>query len=71
VPITGASMNRARSFAPDLVRGNFGTTWICVVGPAIGGLIGVIFEWILKGSPTAAGTIAAQGARSGADSTNA
>jgi aquaporin Z len=53
-PITGASMNPARSFAPDLVRGDFGTTWIYLVGPAIGALIGVIFEWILKGRPAAA-----------------
>ncbi|MGP0073243.1 MAG: MIP/aquaporin family protein [Bryobacteraceae bacterium] len=60
-PVTGASMNPARSFAPDLVRGDFHTTWIYFVGPAVGALIGVAFEWILKGKPTAAGRIAAQG----------
>ncbi len=70
-PITGASMNPVRSFAPDLVRGNFGTTWIYVVGPAIGALIGVIFEWILKGRATAAGAIAARGAESADDSSDA
>ena len=60
-PITGASMNPVRSLAPDLVRGDFRTTWIYVVGPILGGLIGVGFEWILKGKPTAAGRTAAQG----------
>jgi aquaporin Z len=60
-PITGSSMNPVRSFAPDLVRGNFHTTWIYVLGPAVGALIGVAFEWILKGKPTAAGRIAAEG----------
>jgi aquaporin Z len=60
-PISGASMNPVRSFAPDLVRGDLGTTWIYIVGPVLGALIGVAFEWILKGEPTAAGAIAAQG----------
>jgi aquaporin Z len=60
-PISGASMNPVRSFAPDLVRGDFNTTWLYVVGPIVGALIGVVFEWILKGKPTAAGAIAAQG----------
>lgn len=60
-PISGASMNPVRSFGPDLVRGNFGTTWIYVAGPLLGALIGVGFEWLLKGKPTAAGTEAAQG----------
>ncbi len=60
-PISGASMNPVRSFAPDLVRGDFATTWIYVVGPLLGALIGVAFEWILKGKPTAAGSVAAQG----------
>jgi aquaporin Z len=60
-PISGASMNPVRSLAPDLVRGDLSTTWIYIVGPVLGALIGVAFEWILKGKPTSAGTIAAQG----------
>lgn len=60
-PVTGASMNPVRSLAPDVVRGDFHTTWIYLVGPAVGAMIGVAFEWILKGKPTAAGRIAAQG----------
>ena len=55
-------MNPVRSLAPDLVRGNLGTTWVYVVGPLLGAIIGVAFEWILKGRPTATGAIAAQGA---------
>ncbi len=60
-PVSGASMNPVRSLAPDLVRGHFDTTWVYLVGPVIGALIAVAFEWILKGKPTAAGGIAAQG----------
>jgi aquaporin Z len=60
-PVSGASMNPVRSLAPDVVRGDFRTTWIYIVGPAVGSLIGVAFEWILKGKPTAAGRIAAEG----------
>ena len=67
-PISGASMNPARSFAPDLVRGDLGTTWIYIVGPVLGALIGVAFEWILKGKPTASGAIAAQGTLDNDDS---
>ena len=60
-PISGASMNPVRSLAPDLVRWDFGTTWIYLVGPFVGALIAVGFETILKGPPTVAGAIAAQG----------
>ncbi len=69
-PISGASMNPARSFAPDLLRGDFSMTWIYVVGPVVGALIGVAFEWILKGKPTVAGALAAQGELGIDDSTN-
>ena len=60
-PISGASMNPARSIAPDLLRGDMSTTWVYIAGPVIGAAIAVGFEWILKGKPTAAGTSAAQG----------
>ncbi len=58
---TGASMNPARSFGPDIVRGDIATLWIYLLGPLIGAAIGAGFEWILKGPPTAHGTEAAQG----------
>ena len=60
-PISGASMNPARSLAPDLLRGDLSTTWMYVVGPVTGALIGVAVESILRGKPTAAGAMAAQG----------
>ena len=60
-PVSGASMNPVRSFAPDLIRGDLNFTWIYVVGPVLGAFIAVCFEWILKGKATAAGMFAAQG----------
>jgi aquaporin Z len=60
-PISGASMNPVRSFAPDLVRGDLRTSWIYIAGPIAGALLAVGFEWILNGPPTIAGDAAAQG----------
>ncbi len=59
--LTGASMNPARSLGPDFVRGNFSTSLIYVLAPLLGAIIGVAFEWILKGPPTPTGDVAAQG----------
>ena len=60
-PLTGASMNAVRSLAPDIVRGNFQTSWIYICGPFIGAFIAVGFEWILKGKPSKHATVEAQG----------
>ena len=60
-PISGASMNPIRSLAPDIIRGDLSTSWIYLLGPLVGAMIGVFFEWILKGKATTAGSIAAQG----------
>lgn len=60
-PVSGASMNPARSLASDLVRGDFSTSWIYIVGPLLGALIAVAFESILRGKASTAGTMAAEG----------
>lgn len=60
-PLTGASMNPVRSLAPDIVRGDFSTSWIYLSGTLLGAIIAVVFEWILKGKPSADASIEAQG----------
>ncbi len=48
-PISGASMNPARSFGPDLATGDFTHFWIYVVGPLAGAVTAVGIAWILRG----------------------
>jgi aquaporin Z len=48
-PISGASMNPARSFGPDLVLGRFSHYWPYAAGPLAGGLIAVAFAFALRG----------------------
>ena len=61
-PISGASMNPARSFGPQLILLNFAHFWLYVLGPIIGGFIAVGFAYILRGRGGDIGGIkAAQG----------
>ncbi len=61
-PISGASMNPVRTFAPDLIRGDLTHTWLYVVGPLAGALVAVAFAFILRGpGGDPAAMVAAQG----------
>jgi MIP family channel proteins len=49
-PITGASMNPARSIGPALVSGELHDLWIYLVGPIIGAALGAIAYQIVRGT---------------------
>jgi aquaporin Z len=48
-PVSGASMNPARSLGPDLIRGNLHGLWPYLAGPLLGAVIAVGFAQILRG----------------------
>jgi aquaporin Z len=61
-PISGASMNPARTFGPDLVGGDFTSYWVYVAGPLVGAAVAVAAAYALRGSGGGlAGSGAAQG----------
>jgi MIP family channel proteins len=55
-PLSGASMNPARSLAPALLSGNFTAAWVYVVAPLAGVLLAVLADRLLQLKPAAEGT---------------
>jgi aquaporin Z len=60
-PVSGASMNPARSLGPAIVSGALHDAWIYLVGPTAGGLLAVGIIWLLHGHPNPAEVEAAMG----------
>jgi glycerol uptake facilitator-like aquaporin len=54
-PITGASMNPARSLGPALVSGDLTSIWIYLLAPLVGAALGALAYQLIRGqaSPSA------------------
>jgi aquaporin Z len=48
-PISGASMNPARTFGPDLASTTFTGYWVYIAGPLAGAVIAVLIAFVLRG----------------------
>ena len=50
-PISGASMNPARTLGPDIVGSDYTGWWVYVAGPVIGAAIAVAIIGLVRGLP--------------------
>ena len=61
-PISGASMNPARTFGPDLASVTFTNYWVYIAGPIAGAVVAVGIAFVLRGPGGGkSGAAAAQG----------
>jgi aquaporin NIP len=51
-PISGASMNPARSIGPGIVSGDLHGLWLYVVAPLAGAALGALVYQLIRGEPT-------------------
>jgi glycerol uptake facilitator-like aquaporin len=51
-PISGASMNPARSIAPALVSGNLYALWLYILAPVLGASLGALTYQLIRGEAT-------------------
>lgn len=51
-PVTGASMNPARSFGPALAAGEWTDFWIYIIGPVLGAALGAFAYQLVRGPHT-------------------
>jgi aquaporin Z len=50
-PISGASMNPARTLGPDIIGSNYTGWWVYIAGPVIGAAIAVMIIGLVRGLP--------------------
>jgi MIP family channel proteins len=48
-PVSGASMNPARSLGPALVSGTFGSLWVYLLAPPLGAALGALAYQFIRG----------------------
>jgi aquaporin Z len=60
-PVSGASMNPARSFGPAFVGGDLHSIWIYIAGPAFGAIVAALAVGLIHGPPTSGQITAARG----------
>jgi aquaporin Z len=60
-PISGASMNPARSLGPDIVGNDYAGWWVYIAGPVAGAAIAVMIITLVRGIPDKQERAAAQG----------
>ena len=67
-PISGASMNPARTFGPDAVGADFHAYWVYVAGPLAGAVVAVGAAYVLRGRGGGrSGSLAAAGCAAAGD----